>query len=83
MTKGGLCEAGKGVEGGGEGKGTPGLVNAGIVPGQPREPEDHLEVTQPGHLEGKILCMIAMNSDPGREIVSDGSNRGRAAVYEL
>ena len=40
-------------------------------------------MTQPGHLEGKILCMIAMNHDPGRDVVSDGSSRGGAAVDEL
>ena len=48
-----------------------------------RDPEDHLEVTQPGHLEGKILRMSAMNLDPGRDVVSDGSSRGGTAVYEL
>ena len=77
------CDAGRGAEGGGEGKGTTGPIDAGVVPGQPREPEDHLEVTQPGHLEGKILWMIAMNSDSGRKIVSDGSSRGGAAADEL
>ena len=76
-------EAGGGAEKRGEGKGTPGPVDAGVVPGQPREPEDHLEVTQPGHLEGKILGMAAMDPDPGRQVVGDGSSRGRAAVYEF
>ena len=76
-------ETGGGAEGGGEGKGTPGPVYARVVPGQPREPEDHLKVTQPGHLEGKILGMAAMDPDPGREIVGDGSSRGRTAVDEL
>ena len=77
------CEAGGGAEGGGEGKGTPGPVYAGIVAGQPRKPEDHLEVTQPGHLKGKVLGMAAMYPDPGREVVGDGSSRGRTAVDEL
>ena len=77
------CEAGRRAEGGGEGEGTPGPVYAGVVAGQPRKPEDHLEVTQPCHLESKILCMIAMYFDPGREIVGDGSSRGRTAVDEL
>ena len=64
-------------------EGGAGLVNAGVVPGQPREPEDHLEVTQPGHFKGEVLCMSAMNPDPGRKVVSDGSSRGGTAVNEL
>ena len=65
------CDAGRRAEGRGKGKGTTGLVNARVVPRQPREAEHHLEVTQPGHLKGEVLRMGAMN--PGRDVVSDGS----------
>ena len=77
------CDAGRRAEGRGKGKGSTGPVNAGVVPGQPREAEHHLEVTQPGHLKGKVLRMSAMNPDPGRDVVSDGASRGGIAVYEL
>ena len=77
------CDASRRAKGRGKGKGTTGPVNAGVVAGQPREPEHHLEVTQPGHLKGEVLRMSAMNPDPGRDVVSDGSSRGGTAVYEL
>ena len=62
------CDAGRGAKGGGEGEGIPGPVYAGVVTGQPQEPEDHLKVTQPGHLEGEILGMAAMDPDPSRQV---------------
>ena len=77
------CDAGRRTKGRGKGKETTRPVNAGVVPGQPRKAEHHLEVTQPGHLKGKVLYMSAMNPDPGRDLVSDGYSRGGTTVYEL
>ena len=77
------CDAGRRAEGRGKGEGTTGPVDTGVVPGQPGEPEHRLEVTQSGHLKGKVLGMAAMYPDPGREVVGDGSSRGRTAVDEL
>ena len=77
------CHANRRAEGRGKGEGTTGQVDTGVVPGQPRGPEHHLEVTQPGHLKGKVLNMGAMNPDAGRDVLSDGSSRGDTAVNEL
>ena len=70
------CDAGRGTERRSESERAPGLVDARGVPGQPWEPQHQLEVTQPGHLEGKVLCMSAMDTDAGREVVGDGTSRG-------
>ena len=35
-----------------------------------------MEVTQLGHLKGKVLGVIAMNTNACRDIVSDGPSRG-------
>ena len=80
---GGGWDAGGGAERGSKGQSTPGPVDARIVPGQPGESQHQLEVTQPGHLKGKVLGMGAMNPDEDRDVVSDGSSRGGTAVNEL
>ena len=76
-------DAGRGAKRGCEGEGTPGPVNTRIVLGQPGKTQHQLEVTQPGHLKGKVLGMTAMNTNAGRDIVSDGSNRWCTAINQL
>ena len=70
------CDAGRGAERRSEGEGTPGPVNARVVPGQLGKSQHQLEVTRPGHLKGKILRVIAMNTNACRDVMSDGPSRG-------
>ena len=73
---GGGGDAGRGAERGCEGEGTPGPINTRVVPGQPGKAQHQLEVTRPGHLKGKILRVIAMNTNACRDVVSDWPSRG-------
>ena len=74
---------GRGAKGGGEGKRALCTVDAGVVPGQPREAQHQLKMTQPGDLKGEVLRMSAMDTDVCRKEVSDMTNRGCAAIDEL
>ena len=62
-----------------QGAGRP--VDAGVVTGQPGEAEDEGEMSQRHQLQGDVLLMLAMDPDPGREVVGDGGLR--AAVDEF
>ena len=66
--RGGGCDASRRAERRSEGERAPEPVDARVVPGQPWESQNQLEVTQPGHLKGKVLGMGAMNTDAGRDV---------------
>ena len=79
----GRGDAGSGAEKRGECESTRPPIDAGIVPGQPRETQDHLEVTQTGDLKGEDLGMGAMDTESSGEVVSDGASGGGAAINEF
>ena len=70
-------------EGGGKGEGTVMPVDAWVVPCQPREAEDELEMAKASHLKGEVLGVGAMDTQAGREGVGDRTMRGSAAINKL
>ena len=55
-------------------------IYAGVVPCQPRKPQDQLEMCQPGDLKGKGFRMGGMDAQPGREVVGDWASGGTVAI---
>ena len=58
-------------------------VNARVVPSQPGEAQDQLEVSQREHLKGKGFSMVAMDAKLRGEKVSDRASGGTAAINEF
>ena len=58
-------------------------IYAGVVPCQPRKPQDQLEMGQPGDLKGKGFRMGGMDAEPGGEVVGDGASVGSASINQL
>ena len=76
-------DAGGGTEGGGERQRAHSPVDARVVAPQPRKPEHHLEVAQPGHLKGEILRVRPMDTQLGGEVVSDRARGRHTAIDEF
>ena len=60
--RGGEGKTGGKTEGRGEGEGANPPVNARVVPSQPGEAQDQLEVSQREHLKGKGFSVMVMNA---------------------
>ena len=58
-------------------------VDAWVVPCQPREAEDELEMAKASHLKGEVLGVGAMDTQAGRDVVGDRIMRGSAAINKL
>ena len=71
------------TEGRGEGEGALPPVNARVVPSQPGETQDQLEVGQREHLKGKEFSVMDMNTECTGVGVSERTSRWAAAIDEF
>ena len=70
----GKGNAGGGAERGVEGERTLNPVDARVVTHQPGEAQNEFEMTQPHHVSGKDLSMVAMDAETRCVAVGDGTS---------